>query len=134
MENVPTLDDVLRKKNELFWSQDKVFDALDNRTRIVTYEQLRKYSSINQLLAGKNNVVLFIPVEEEREGHWVCIIRNSFGVEFFDSYGHSPSEIATRSPYIKEAGLDPYILDNLLKTENNVTINRHVFQKTSGDA
>lgn len=68
---------------------------INTRINVVLYSQLPNVSSINDLFAEHDAVILFYPVEDQRTGHWVALLKHGEGhFEFFDPYGIEPdSEI-----------------------------------------
>lgn len=108
-----------------------------NKINIIEYENLPKYTNINDLFKGSNKkyCVLFIPEnEQENSGHWTCIIKHKNGeFEYFDSYKDYPpdSEMKWLSKQLKkELHFDrPFLHDLFLRSEiNNVIVNHYPFQ------
>jgi len=60
---------------------------LGHMVKIITYKELYKYQSIDQLLSPYDVVVILYEVKPNN-GHWTILFRrNSKVIEFFDSYG-----------------------------------------------
>jgi hypothetical protein len=72
-------------------SNKDILNKLKGQTNIVFYEDLYKYTSLEQLL--KNDSVVILYKSLPNFGHWTCIIRNKYGIEFFDSYGNFPDDL-----------------------------------------
>ena len=85
-----------------------ILKKLKGKTNVVFYEDLHKYTDINQLLKF-NSCVLLYKVQPSF-GHWTALIRNNFGIEFFDPYGEKPDE--TKSV------IDKYFLQQTNQYEN----------------
>lgn len=64
------------------------------RAKIIKYNELSKYRSINQLLPQETDYCIILYEDSPNQGHWVCLSRYSKGkmgtVEFFDPYGNPP--------------------------------------------
>ncbi len=58
---------------------------------IITYSQLDEYKSIEELLPESKSWKIILIEEKEYFGHWVLILRYNNTIEFFNSYGTSPS-------------------------------------------
>lgn len=69
-------------------SSNDILNKID--TNIIFYDDLFKYSNIEQMLKNDSCVLLY--KSQPAYGHWVCLIRNKYGIEFFDSYGKKPDE------------------------------------------
>ncbi len=73
-------------------SEMELKNALLNRTKIITYNQLKNYKSINSLLHPYNNVIILYEWAPCM-GHWVCLSKHKNGdVDFFDPYGYMPDD------------------------------------------
>jgi hypothetical protein len=62
--------------------------------KIITYNELSRYRSINQLLPGETDYVIILYQDSPNQGHWVCLSRYPKGkndtIEMFDPYGSKP--------------------------------------------
>lgn len=108
-----------------------------NKVNIIEYENLPKYSHIDDLFKGSNvnYCVLFIPEnEKENSGHWTCIIKHKNGqYEYFDSYKDYPpdSEMKWLSKQLKnELHFDrPFLHDLFVHSGvSHITVNHYPFQ------
>lgn len=66
-----------------------MIDFMDGKAKIVTYPELHKYKTIEQLL-GPHNVVFLLYNFKPHYGHWVALFKypNSNTIEHFDSYNY----------------------------------------------
>jgi hypothetical protein len=71
-------------------SDDDIRSLLGGSIRITTYPDLHKVNSINELFDNHGRAILFIPQQNEQQGHWTALIRRSREIEFFDPYGEPP--------------------------------------------
>jgi len=58
--------------------------------KILTYPQLAKYNSLDELLPRPYDFVIILLLETPISCHWTSLIRNSLKFEFFDTYGNAP--------------------------------------------
>ena len=63
---------------------------LGSETRIITYPELAKYNSLDELLPKQYDFVIILLLETPQSGHWTSLIRYGSQVEYFDSYGNPP--------------------------------------------
>jgi len=105
-------------------------------TKIVTYPQLKRLRTIDDLFDEQGRALVLFLTESPTEGHWVCLLNKKKGIEFFDPYGDTPQEIKEELPKSKRESLDmesPY-LSRLLKASGRpVFYNTFAFQKTKRD-
>ena len=91
--------------------------------KILTYPQLAKYNTLEELLPRPYDFVVILLLETPISGHWCCLIRNSTQYEWFDSYGNAPdadlSKWLSPSQRIKLKE-NTYYLSNLLQGRNYI--------------
>jgi hypothetical protein len=81
------------KKNDNPLSGADIKNYFDGNIKILTYNDLRKYKNIHDLLYPYGRVCILYVWKNERYGgkygHWVCLfINKNNNVEFFDPYGN----------------------------------------------
>ena len=108
-----------------------ILRKLKGKTNIVYYEDLHKYSEINQLF--KNNSCVLLYKIQPTFGHWTALIKNNFGIEFFDPYGSLPDETKTviDKYFLKQTNqYENYLCDLLYKESFTTPIefNHYKFQ------
>jgi len=93
--------------------------------RIFTYPQLKIYKSIDELIPDHKDYFILLFLETENSGHWTLVANNNNTIEFFCSYGSSPSApLKWNKDRNKELGITSPYLDNLLNsTEKQVIYN-----------
>ena len=112
-------------------SETDIKTILGSDTKILTYPQLAKYNTLEELLPRPYDFVVLLLLETPISGHWCCLIRNSTQYEWFDSYSNAPDADLTNwlSPSqrikLKE---NTYYLSNLLKGRNYI-YNKVKFQE-----
>lgn len=93
---------------------------LSNACKVVLYEDLETYDSLDELLAPYQSVVILYPNsidpddDENTVGHWCTIFKSTSGdrVEFFDSYG---SYIDNNIKLVNDDILDKFHKPHLLE-------------------
>jgi len=105
-------------------------------TKIMTYPQLKRLRSADDLFDSKGRCLILFLTESPTEGHWVCLLNKKKGIEFFDPYGDTPEEIKAELPKSKREQLDmdsPYLSRLLKGSGRPVYYNTFAFQKTKRD-
>ena len=83
-------------------SDSEIVGLLDGQTVVRKYNELDRFSSIDELLAPYGNCVILLETAKNF-GHWICIKRTGKMVSFFDSYGGFPDN---QKHYINEDFLE----------------------------
>lgn len=100
---------------------------------IIIYSDLKNYDHITQLLKNNGDFKIILFEQERNSGHWCLMIRYNTIIEWFDSYGKSPTFSLTYSQSNNKL-LDQYpeYLNNLLINQDKFTIiyNTYQFQNT----
>jgi hypothetical protein len=68
-------------------SDSDLMKALGGKTKIIPYNELKNYSSIDQVVAPYNNAIILYLSDGPNSGHWTCLIKHPDRIEFFCSYG-----------------------------------------------
>ena len=87
---------------------------------IITYPDLRKYRTIEDLLPKNKSYCFLLYLQTPNSGHWTLLSRNNNVIEFFCSYGSSPSTPLKWTPknVRKKLGMNIPYLDKLLSKTN----------------
>ena len=100
-------------------------------TKIVMYNELPKYSNIEELLPTEKSHFVLMYQDSPNTGHWVGILRLGNTIEMFDSYGNYPDkdlnwvDEKTRN----KIGIDGKYLSRLFnKTKLKVVYNTEPYQ------
>lgn len=111
--------------------------------KIISHQDLKNYSSIEQLLPHKKDEVIIIWESSPNKGHWTLISRyidpetNKPTIEYFDSYGNKINEpLKWIEPQFKnEIDDKPYLRDLLINAKNkyDVIYNSKDFQSQKND-
>lgn len=111
---------------------------LNPDAKIITYDKLNKINTVDELFGNYNYVIILYLLKSRCDGHWVCLFKNSVGINFFDSYGKKPDyQIDNLTPQQrKEYNEKTQRLHQILKHEHVKYNNRQLQQKgtmTCGD-
>ena len=107
--------------------------------RIVSYPELLKATSIDDVLDEKGRLMLLYLTENQSTGHWVCLLkrRGTDILEYFDPYGgYGPDgESKWLTPdQLEEFGQDTFHLSKLIRNSPyKLLINKTAFQKDKSD-
>lgn len=88
---------------------------LGGRTKIIKYNEITKYSTVDQLLSPYDNVVVLLECAQDF-GHWVCLKKIGNVISFFDSYGNFPDDqkVFVNTKFLKDSGQKFNIICKLL--------------------
>ncbi len=101
---------------------------LGKKARILTYNELSKYKTIEKLLPQHGSYfILLYPVGSEMNGHWVCLTRYDKTIEYFDSYGGKP-DTPFNWPTTNFKDNPRYLTELLNKTKLHIVYNTIDFQ------
>jgi len=107
--------------------------------RIISYPELLKANTIDDVLDEKGRLMLLYLTENQNTGHWVCLLkrRGTNVLEYFDPYGgYGPDgESKWLSPdELEEFGQDTKHLSKLIRASPyKLVINKTAFQKDKTD-
>jgi len=131
-------------------SDTEISKSLDGEVRIVSYHELKRFKSIENLLHPCGRAAILYPQSSQGEGHWVGVLcyrkpKGKITVEVFDPYGHMPdlgdlkvdSELSFLDPHhrkgmgIHRAYLSELLIDFLERNPKigRVEYNEKPFQK-----
>lgn len=114
-------------------SNHDINQLLNNKVKIISHDKIKHYNNINQLL-GKYNRCIILYKNSLNYGHWCCVFKNKYGINFFDSYGNKPDETLKFIPdnLLKQLNQDHTNLINLMYNSNhNIYYNEYKLQKLS---
>jgi hypothetical protein len=104
--------------------------------KIITYKELDKYNSIDELLPNDKDFAFILIEESPNKGHWTCVTRHGDVRAFFDSYGGAPDSQLKWNPKTtnQKLGQGRKILSELLSNTNaRVVYNPIDYQKDKED-
>ncbi len=112
-------------------SDDDIKHILKGKTNIISYSDLHKYRSLDDLLRPYGTAVILYETKKD-SGHWVALIKQPNNVvEFFDSYGFKPDSELKWVPKELKEGLNEdhtYLIRLLLGSGYKVEYNHHQLQ------
>jgi hypothetical protein len=110
-----------------------IYLGKSKNNKIIKYNEFKNYNHINQILKKDKDYRIVLIETKFNYGHFVCILRYGNTIEYFNSYGFSPSKDLDIIPYETNIELGQqqkwlnYIFDN--STEYNIIYNKFKFQK-----
>lgn len=117
-------------------SDDDIRQLLGSGIKITTYPDLEHISRIDKLFDRHGRAILFIPQQNEQQGHWTCLIKRGKTIEFFDPYGEPPE---AQKDTLSEAHLEkmrmnePLLADLLTNNPYKIIYNKEQLQKLQND-
>lgn len=79
-------------------SDSEIRDYLPD-AKIITYNELSKYKSIEELLPKEKDFVIILYQWKKNYGHWTCVLRYESTIEFYDPLGNNDKTILGWAPY-----------------------------------
>lgn len=102
--------------------------------KIIKYNELDKYNSIQELLPNKYDYVVLLTELKHNVGHWLALLRDDKTIIFFDSYGYRPDKHLLWAPkqLRKSLGQDEphlsYLLNHALDSGFKVVFDGTAYQ------
>ena len=109
---------------------------LGSGIKITTYPDLDSVSSIDELFDRKGRAILFFPQTDEQTGHWTCMIKKGWQIEFFDPYGEPPDYQKDTIPnaLLEQMKMkEPKLAELLLSSPYKILYNKEQIQELSDD-
>lgn len=113
-------------------SGEDILKLVDNKAKIITYPDLKKFKNIDELFM-LNNCIVILYLTSAQYGHWTCLINHNDRIEFFDSYSEKPDkefdyiDKSTRKNHNYRG--KPYLSTLLLKSKKPVEYNHQQLQQ-----
>lgn len=129
-------------KNDLDIVEDKsMSDKLINvylpGCRTITYSDLYKYDSIEELLPSDKTYFILLyaryQLQSEVSGHWTCVTRLNNEISYFDSYGKPPDYAIDHWFKDNEKQQTKFLSSMFNKTKMNVFYNDVAYQDSQND-
>ena len=104
--------------------------------KIIEYNDLADYNEITDLLTKPiDYVIILIETTADNVGHWVCVLRYSNTIEFFNSYSGKPdfqkNNFISKAKNIEFGQTQNYLTNLLVKSNFNIVYNKLQLQKYS---
>ena len=102
--------------------------------KMIEYNDLADYNEITDLLTKPIDfVIILIETTAESTGHWVCVLRYSNTIEFFNSYSGKPdfqkNNFISKEKNIEFGQTQNYLTNLLVKSNFNIVYNKLQLQK-----
>lgn len=108
-------------------------------TKLITYPDLKRYQSIEEVFGNKNKVIILYVHDESNSsisGHWCCVIRHPNSYEFFDSYSMMPDDIIimkSKKDRLNTHQEHNYLSKLLFDSDDPIEYNEYPYQEVSND-
>ena len=87
MKYVNSIDTIIKDSEKISLSDTDILNITDNKSKVMRYQDLENYDTIDQALEPHGAIVLLYQHEADF-GHWVSVFKvNNSTIEVFDSYG-----------------------------------------------
>lgn len=121
-------------KNNIDYSLSNfdILNALDQKCNLVSYPQIKKFKTIDQLL-GKYKKCVILYLSDANYGHWTCIYEHNNVIYFFDSYGNIPNDQLKWIPKGLNKSLEQdhkHLIKLLYDSGKKIEYNEHPLQKS----
>jgi hypothetical protein len=117
-------------------TDDDIRKLLGGSIKITTYPDLEKMQHIDQLFDRHGRAILFVPQQNEQQGHWCCLIKRHKTIEFFDPYGDPPEgqkDTISEEQLARMKMNEPLLADLLTNNPYKVIFNKVQLQKLEND-
>lgn len=128
------IDTQILKSEEIDLSGEDIHRITDGKCKIMAYEDLQKYQTLDELMTPNNSVIILYQTKADY-GHWVSLLRYNNSIEFFDPYGFYIDEelkiidhLHLRSDGITQS---PHLTDLINKSNYKIIYNNKKLQKRS---
>jgi hypothetical protein len=117
-------------------SDGDIRQLLGSGIKITTYPDLEKVQHIDELFDRMGRAILFVPQQNEQQGHWCCLIKKGKTIEFFDPYGEPPEaqkDTLDNAHLEKMRMNEPLLADLLTNNPYRVIFNKVQLQELKND-
>lgn len=131
MSDLDEIRNIIDEFKGIALSDDDIMKLMDGRGNIIRYADIKKYSTVEQLLSP-HNVVFLLYEWKQHYGHWCVLIRSGDLIEFFDPYGgFCDSQLDNiPEPFRTESGQKEKLLSKLLLNyDGELSYNEYQFQE-----
>lgn len=70
----------------------ELYASLPRGVKVLRYADLKKYSSVDQMLPRARDAAVVLYEQQPKNGHWCALAKNENGLFFFDPYGEMPDK------------------------------------------
>lgn len=117
-------------------SDDDIRKLLGSGIKITTYPDLEKVQHIDELFDNRGRAILFVPQQNEQQGHWCCLVKKGRTIEFFDPYGEPPEaqkDTLDNAHLARMRMNEPLLADLLTNNPYKVIFNKIQLQELKND-
>ena len=117
-------------------SDSDIRKILGDDISIITYPDLGKVESIDEVFDRKGRCIMLYLTEDEQTGHWVCMLKKGNRIDFFDPYGEAPEKALDTVPEEQKERLgeeEPLLTRLFRQSGKQIYYNTYPFQKDKRD-
>lgn len=118
---------------EVALSDSDIKTLLGGKCNLVTYDEIKNYKSMNELL-GKYKRCVILYLTSENFGHWTCCYEYDNKIHFFDSYGLKPNGAKSFVPNHMHKRLNQdhsKLIELMLKSGKDIHFNQYKLQSSN---
>ena len=104
-------------------SDTDILNICNHEANLVLNSQIKKYSTIEDLVRPYNACIILYDKKDKSPGHWSCITKSNDIYEFFCPYGFKPDYV------LKYLGGNSYLTELIKRSELPVIYNSYKLQK-----
>jgi len=127
------IEDTILNAEKVSLSGRDILRLTDNDTKLLPYEDLERYDSLNQLIPYEGDTLTLLYQTKEDYGHWVVLInRGDNNLEFYDPYGVKPDEELKHSDFhlrLHRGQITPHLTALIDKDGYNIQYNNKQLQR-----
>ena len=131
------MDKLFKKIQSYSFSDDDMRRLVENEANLVTYPEIKKYKTLDQLL-GKHRACIILYLQTPNYGHWCCIFEREDVkglINFYDPYGYFPDDELdfNKESVNRSLGqLMPYLSMLMIKDKDRYkfTYNQYILQSS----
>jgi hypothetical protein len=127
--------DIIDKLKSVPFSNTDIEDGCDGKVKIIRYEDIYKFKTLDELLSPYNAVCILYQTKPNY-GHWCCLFRVGNLVEFHDPYGYKIDEqLEFINPEFRKKSNQnyPYLSKLMLQSPYKLSYNNKKLQKRAND-
>ena len=126
------IDIKINQSENIDLSGEDIYRITGNQCNIISYDDLQKINSIDEIL-GSHNAVAILYTTKDNYGHWVSLMKNDNELEFFDPYGYSVDEElkVIEQLHLRKDGkhISPHLTALINQSKYTIKINKNKVQK-----
>ncbi len=102
-------------------------ERLNPDAKVIKYTELNNIETLEELFKDTDKIIILYLISSPFYGHWTCLFKNKYGLNYFDSYGNPDDfflnclSLQKRKELNEERKRLKYLTRNTLLIYNNIT-------------